>query len=224
MRATLALTLAPAALLAGGCVHLAPFQPVEAAQSVAGDPGAATGEVAGVRLTVHAGDWDGWPSDLVETLTPVEVLVENHSGKELDLRPGAFTLLAPNGFRYGPVGPAEVRARLRPYYRSWGAAYHVGAFGWYPWPGYYRPWPRYYPYVWWGADVPAPSTADLPMPSPRGSLLDGGNASMLLFYPVPATSLAAVTLEVKLEAVGNVKLGELKLPLARGPVAHGPAK
>jgi len=212
-----ALLLAPAAaLLVSGCVHLPPFQPVEAAQSVAGDPTSATAEVAGVRLTVHAGDWEGWPSDLTDVLTPVEVFVENQSGQELDLRPGDFTLVVPAGVRYQPVGPGEVRARLRPYRHA--GAYYVGAFGWYPWPGYDRPWPRYYPYMWWGGPVP-PSAGDLPQPSPRTSLLDGGQASVLLFYPVPATSLSAVTLEAKLSTVGKVRLGEVKVPLARGPIA-----
>ena len=212
-----ALALAPAAaLLAAGCAHLAPFQPVEAAQAVAGDPTAASGEVAGVRLTVHAGDWEGWPSDLTDVLTPVEVFVENHAGQELDLHPGDFTLVVPTGARYRPIGPGEVRARLRPY--RWGGTYYVGAFGWYPWPGYYRPWPRYYPYVWWGAPVP-PASGDLPQPSPRTSLLDGGQASLLLFYPVPASALSAVTLEVKLVTVGKAALGEVRVPLARGPAA-----
>ena len=218
MRFQSVLVAPAAALLVSGCVHLAPFQPVEAAQAVAGDPTSASVEAAGVRLTVRAGDWEGWPGDLTERLTPVEVLVENRTGKELDLRPADFTLVVPAGVRYQPIGPREVRERLRPY-RGWSGAYYVGAYGWYPWPGYYRPWPRYYPYVWWGAPMPPPVVVDPPMPTPRTSLLDGGQASVLLFYPVPADSLAAMTLEVKLVAVGGDKLGELRVPLARGPVA-----
>lgn len=95
----------------------------------------------------------------------------------------------------------------------------MGAFGWYPWPGYYRPWPHYCPYLWWGAPLPPPVVADPPMPTPRTSLLDGGQASLPLFCPVPADSLAAMTLQAKLVAVGGDKLGELRVPLSRGPVA-----
>lgn len=213
MRAPGLVTASAAALLASGCVHLAPFQPVEPAQVVADDPTSATAEAAGVRLTVRAGDWGGWPSDLTEVLTPVEVLVENHAGQELDLRPGDFTLVVPGGVRYQAIGPREVRERLRPA-RSWAGPYYYGAYGWYPWPTAYRRWPRHYPYVWWGAPVPPPP-GDPPLPSPRTSLLDGGQASVLLFYPVPADSLGALTLEVRLTAVGGASLGALRVPLAR---------
>ncbi len=214
MRAPLLTVACAAALLAGGCAHLPPFQPTEAAQRVADDRALATAEAGGVRLTVRAGEWEGWPSDLTEVLTPVEVLVENRSGQEVDLRPGDMTLVVPGGTRYQPLGPAEVRARLRPY-RWYGYPYYVGAFGWYPWPSYYRPWPRWYPYVWYGGPMPPPSAADLPMPSPRTSLLDGGQASLMLFYPVPAEKLSALTLEAKLFTVEKVSLGAVKVPLAR---------
>jgi hypothetical protein len=221
MRAPRLALACAAALLGGGCTHLAPFQPTEAAQRVADDRALAAAEVGGVRLTVRAGEWDGWPSDLTAVLTPVEVLVENHSGQEVDLRPGDLTLVVPGGTRYQPLGPREVRERLRPSRGWYGGPYYAGAFGWYPWPSYYRPWPRWYPYVWYGGPV-GPPPGDAPVPSPRASLLDGGQASLLLFYPVPAEQLPALTLEARLFTVGKAPLGTVKVPLARAPSPAAP--
>jgi hypothetical protein len=219
MRAPLALA---AAVFAAGCAHLAPLRPAQSGQVVAGDPQSATTELMGVRLTVRPDDWRGWPDDLDQVLTPVEVLVENKSGKELDLRPSLFSLLGPDGRRWATLGPGEVRRSLRAYrrwygayYPGWYGAYYPGWFGFYPRPGFYRPWLEPYPYSWWDAWPAGPPAQPSPRPSTAASLLDGGHASVLLFFPVPAEELPSLTVEARLTAVGGEQLGEVRLPFVR---------
>ncbi|HET9553493.1 MAG TPA: hypothetical protein VFP50_11040 [Anaeromyxobacteraceae bacterium] len=204
-----------AAVLAAGCAHVAPLRPAQSDQAAPGDPQSAAAELAGVRLTVRPDDWRGWPDDLDQYVTPVEVLVENKSGKELDLAPRLFSLIGPDGRRYATLGPGDVRRHLRAYRRWYGGPYYPGWFGVYPWPGFYRPWLEPYPYYWWDPWPAGPPAQPVPRPSSATSLLDGGHASVLLFFAVPADELPSLTVEARLVAVGGEQLGEVRLPFVR---------
>src|SRR5512147_797016 len=94
-----------AVLVASGCVHVPPLTAVRPEQAVPGDPRAGAAEVEKVRMTVHPDDWRGWPYDLDEYATPVEVFVENGSDKEIAIRHSSFSLLVENGFRYDALAP-----------------------------------------------------------------------------------------------------------------------
>lgn len=221
MRRATALLLA---LGSAACVHVPPLRPALAEQAVRGDPGAAAAEAGGVRVTVHADGWRGYLGDVADTLTPVEVLLENGSGEELRVGPKRFALVGPHGFRYEPMPPGEVRRTLRPYRGA--AIYYQGWFGHYPWPG--RPWAwRHYPYYWWGPPpvvvVPVPPRAPEVPPPPRGTLEPGGKVALLLFFPVPANQLGSFTVEGQLVTKGNRRLGEVRLPFVRADPRAGPA-
>jgi hypothetical protein len=214
--------LVPAILL-GGCVHLAPFAPVIPAQAVRDDPRSATAEAAGVRMTVHVGDWSGWPEDLDDFATPVEVQIENGSGRELQLRHPLFALLVPSGFRYDALSPREVRRLLRglAYGYAGPGGWYYGAWGVYPWPGPLMPWPDAYPWFAWGPPPPPPT----PAPLPNGRLAPGGRVSLLVFFPVPATRLERCAFEADLVASDGTRLGRIQVPFERraaAPVAAGP--
>jgi len=204
------------ALSGAACVHIPPLRPAQAEQAVPGDPGAATAQAGGVKVTVHADAWRGYPGDIGEYLTPVEILIENDSAEELRVGPKRFALLGPNGFRYEPLPPGEVRRWLRPHRHA--AIYYEGWFGYYPWPG--RPWGwRHYPYYyWWGPRavvvVPAPAP-EAPPPPPRGTLGPGGKVGLLLFFPVPAHQLGSLTVEARLVSKGGKRIGEVQLPFER---------
>src|SRR5512147_2195068 len=123
--------LLAATLLSTGCLVHHRYGPLAPEQAVAGDPFAAQAESHGVRVLARAGDWQGWPENLEERLTPVGVTVENRSGKALRLRPEGFELLDPGGFRHRALATPELQREL-----AWLAS----------WYGWYGPWP----YSWWG--------------------------------------------------------------------------
>jgi hypothetical protein len=226
--------IAASFVLACACVTvLPPFQPADPAQAIPNEPDAAAGTVAGVRITVRPGSWTGWPYDLEEHLTPVEIVIENGSGRPLEVRPHLFGLVVPNGFRHDALDAQAMRRRFAPAPPS--VAFHYGFYGVYPWPGFYRPWTRYYPYMWWGflpGEVyPLPPYAYYrpPLPAPAetaldGTLENGGHVSLLLFFPVPATSLQALSFDARLVDASGQPIGNLRVPFVRKDGANRPVR
>jgi hypothetical protein len=221
---SLALVVASAALVVTGCVHAPPpLRPALAEQAVEGDPRAASAEVAGVRLTIRAGDLGGWLEDVEDAVTPVAVSIENESGKAIRVRPRLFTVVGANGFRYEPLRRGEVRRLLRargPYGYGYGYPGLYGGFGLYgayPWIG----WPGAYPFLGWGmawAPPPPrpPPAARAGSRQPSGTLEDGGEVDLLLFYPVPARQLGSALVQAAIVAVDGTQLGTVQVPLVRG--------
>jgi len=72
--------------LIAGCIPEARLQPLPEARPLAGDTSAAVAEAHGVRLVADGAAWDGYPKNLERRLTPVEVRLENHSGRALSIR------------------------------------------------------------------------------------------------------------------------------------------
>jgi hypothetical protein len=210
--------------LAGGCyARLPPLGPSNPEQIVQNDPHSAATEAGSVRITVHPDDWRGYPSDLDEYVTPVELFVENGSAREIVIRHTLFSLGLPNGFRYDALAPAELRRFLTPrgYYGANGYWYY-GAFGVYPWPGLYIPGRHYYPYLWWGDPWFGPSPLPPPppprpsvAPTPPGTLAPGGKVSVLVFFPVPANSLGSFTFEAQIMGSDGTTLGNIRVPFER---------
>ncbi len=215
---------APCLLLAlTACVHAgAQFYPVRPDEVVAGQPQAATAADAGVRLTVHAGDWRGSPDDLEDRLTPVEAYVENDGGRAIRIGTEHFGLLGPNGFRYQALDAQAVQAAFAS--ASRGSVVYVGAYGAYPWPGFWRPYRHnFYPYMGWGWYGPPPDAwvtmpSAPPPPTPRGTLDSGGNVSLLLFFPVPARRLGAMEISMTVEDTSGARLGVVRVGLSRQPL------
>lgn len=104
-----------AALSLAGCATLPALRAADPTQAVAGDPLAAVGEQDGVRLRARPDDWRGWPQELPEYLTTVEVLVQNKTGRPLEVGPEDFTLELADGRRLAPLPSAEARFVLRPF-------------------------------------------------------------------------------------------------------------
>lgn len=216
--------LLAALAVSGACVYLPPLGPSVAEQAVENDPHSASAEVASVRITVHPDDWRGYPSDLDEYVTPVELFIENGSAKELAIRQELFTLALPDGYKYDALSPGELRRIVGRGYYGGGSYWYYGAYGVYPWPGFFMPWPHYYPYVWWGdpwygpALPPPPPRGPSPSPTPSGKLAAGGRVSVLVFFPVPADSLNHFAFEANVVASDGATLGTLKVPFERRPV------
>lgn len=220
--------LVTALLLAGAaCVHPVRFHPASPEQAVPGQPESASAEQGGVRVVAHAGGWRGAPEDIEDRLTPIEVYVENESGRSVKIGPEYFGLVAQNGFHYQPLEPGEVQRLAGTGYGS--PVVYYGYYGAYPWPGVWSPWyhHRFYPWGWGGwygppavvyYQPPAP-----PPPTPRGALQDGGHVSLLLFFPVPARSLSFMEVTASLVDDADHPIATLRLPLVREGVTPPPA-
>ncbi|MCP3105301.1 hypothetical protein LZ198_41180 [Myxococcus sp. K15C18031901] len=102
--------IAAALLLAASCVPSATLKPTLEAQTLQNNQDTAVTEVAGVKLMADGSAWKGSPSDLSDTLTPVYVRIDNHSGRTLRIRYSEFALVgAQSGFRYSALSPLSLR-------------------------------------------------------------------------------------------------------------------
>jgi hypothetical protein len=80
--------------LLSGCSTPGRMRPTPAPQVVLSKDGRiAAAEDKGVRLVASAETWKGDPSDLPATLTPVELVLENTSGRTLRIQYEGFTLV-----------------------------------------------------------------------------------------------------------------------------------
>ncbi len=179
-----------------------------------------------MNLVVRASGWRGWPDDLQDQLTPVELAIRNGSGQPVRIRPDLFDIVLADGSRHPALAPGDLRRILSTSRARFGPTFYTGYYGMYPWPGFYAPWGSFYPYVWtysWyglrGAGPPAAPSgygrgADL-RPSPEGTLESGGTASVMLFFDVPADRQKSFTFEAKLEDAAGQALGTVRVPFAR---------
>jgi hypothetical protein len=107
MRTRASWPLLAALLFAAGCMTQTKLQPLPAARTTQG--GAALAEVEGVRLVADGAAWKGSPSDLENIVTPVEVRLENQSGRPLRIEYDHFVLEGSSRFQYAALSPFELR-------------------------------------------------------------------------------------------------------------------
>jgi hypothetical protein len=219
-------------LIMAGCIPEAQLQPRPDARSLAGDTSAAVAEAAGVRLIADGAAWKGHPGDLERRLTPVEVRLENHSGRTLNIRYEFFDLVGESRFHYAALSPLEMEeareagpvcvAGYMPRY-SWGLYASWGPRrGWYRspwrpwWPGpFYDPfWDPYYgppPYV--RCEEPLPTQDMLNRALPEGRLENGGTVAGFLYFQGVADRERQVILQARLvDADTGQGVGELTIP------------
>ncbi|HET8542295.1 MAG TPA: hypothetical protein VFL83_20640 [Anaeromyxobacter sp.] len=211
-------SLAAALPLLAACATLPPLRPADPAQAVANERSSAAAAAGGVRVVVRPGAPSGYGADLQDFLTPIDVTIENGSGREIDVRSTGFSLLAAGGLRYAALTPDEVRHAVGPYRGgAWGG--HAYALR----PGY--AWAPYYPSRGWWAWSPGPGPwwnpvvhyggAVPPRALTRGTLAPGGRTTLLLLFPVPFTSLSALTLDVNLADASGLGVAALRVPFVR---------
>lgn len=211
-------SIAAAPLLLAACATLPPLRPADPTQAVPGERSAATAFAAGIRIVARPGAPPG-SGDLEEVVTPVEIAIRNDSGRTLRVRPRDFTLLAPDGFRHEALAREDLRNLVGPYRgAAYGASYYwAQPWGFHPWIG---------PYAgWWGwGHGPGPAWIWVPhsayggVPTralAQGTLEPGGSASILLFFPVPASGLDAFTLDATLLDASGQEVAALRVPFAR---------
>jgi hypothetical protein len=222
-----------AVLAIAGCIPETHLQPRPDARSLAGDPSAAVAESDGVRLVADGASWKGHPSNLERRLTPVEVRLENHSGRTLSVRYTFFDLLGQTNFQYAALPPmtlkegSEAQAQCIAGYTPgwWGMN-----VGWAPrrgwrhaapwmsawWPGpYYSPFydPFYGPSPYVRCDEPLPTADMLRQALPEGTLTDGGTISGFLYFQGVGDRERQVTLQARLvDAKTGEPFGQVVIP------------
>jgi hypothetical protein len=203
---------APLVLAAALACASAPQQlrPSDPAQTVAGEPLAGAASAAGVRVTVRPAAASGWIVD--DRLTPVEVVIDNRSGRNLLLRPERFAVVMPDGARADALTREEIRRRygpsvgdetdpIRVYQRS-------------PTGVVYFPWANLPP--GWVGIVPAATLAPSATLA-RKDLASGSAARVLLLFGLPAARLDRFELQAELVDPAGEPVATIRVPFERGP-------
>lgn len=101
---------APAILLTSllvSCAHGPELKPAPTATVPRGEDFAAVASVAGVKVTVDADAWYGQPRKL-DTVVPLELTIENRSGRPLRVRYREMALVGPHGSRFAALPPLSI--------------------------------------------------------------------------------------------------------------------
>lgn len=106
-----AITAGFVALASSGCSSRAKLTPAPSARQVPGHSGTPGATVSGVHVTAAGERWDG-PAEVLEAVTPVRVLIENHSQRPIEVRYGNFALLSASGKRYAAIPPFRVEGTV----------------------------------------------------------------------------------------------------------------
>ncbi len=89
-----------------GCVHDVVLKPDATASSDPGQRDTAFSVVEGVRVFVAGGAWNRHGSQAIDNFTPVQIAIENHSGRALRIAYANFLLEGGTGARYFALAPA----------------------------------------------------------------------------------------------------------------------
>lgn len=109
MRVRASLLASAAVLLAAACVTETKLQPLPTAPTT--QNGSVVAEDQGVRLVANGAAWKGNPSNLERIVTPVEVRIENQSGRPLRIDLKNFALVGDSHFQYSALSPYQLRGQ-----------------------------------------------------------------------------------------------------------------
>jgi hypothetical protein len=191
---------------------------------------------AGISLALRLNSWAGFPGDLADYYTPLEVRISSQRTQDVEIRLRDFTLLDENRTQYPAIPPAEVAQSLfgltpgpawRPtrYTRSGAASLLAGSGPW--WPG--RFWsPLQSPPFWSPYGYPFPPYADpfayrtsasraaydvLALALREGRLLPGAHLEGFLYFRVATRTAALLTLSWNPTRTDGAPLAAFSIPL-----------
>jgi hypothetical protein len=88
--------------------------------TLAPQPNSAQGSSQGVSIQLRANAWDDDPKTLGQDLVPVEIAIQNDSGRPLAIRYEDFLLIGANNHRYSDIPPYQIAGdsykHLQPYW------------------------------------------------------------------------------------------------------------
>jgi len=206
-------------LLAAGCVSTTTLQPLPMTPITRG--GAPVAQEHGVRLVASGDAWKGHPSYLGRIVTPVEVRLENQSGRPLRIDTADFTLVGGSRFEYAALTPIQLSQENA---SGVGGSGQAGAYVAEPrfvgrpffGPGWFDPFydPFYGPYAYYPVQPEPLPTADMVRAAlPQGTLQPGGALTGFLYFQNVGAREGQVTLRARLvDARTGMQFGTLDIP------------
>lgn len=189
---------------------------------------AAVAVCAGVRITVSAGAWHGYPPNLPRMMTPMLVVVENDSLRPIEIRYENFSLLGARAFAalppFWPMGAVEPVTSVYPQsgfaVASWlagslpGRSVVTGEFPFHA--GYYN---RYFTEI---VRTYRPSVDMQRKALPEGVLAPGGRVTGFIYFE-RVQIVGRIVFVSRLVAVGGGRaLGTVEVPFVRRVAFVGP--
>lgn len=214
-----------------GCMHEGKLRPQPGVGPVTEDGSAAVTGVQGVRLVAYGSNWTGSPSDLEHHFTPVQIRLENHSGRPLSIQykrieldaNGAYrartpqdlgAILATRATRYAPPRPTYIPPPTPPTRMSGPSARADGNT--YTGRGYEVPPMSPVPCTTCASligisNVPTPDMVQMALP--EGPLADGQEREGFVYFEQPLLGVDKATLKVTLvDARSGEPFGTLSVP------------
>ncbi len=231
-----------ASLAVAACTHAPTLKPEADTPLAPGRKDLALTEVAGVRLSVSGTGWNGDPANLAEVFMPVQVAIENHSGKTLRISYQDFSLIGDSGFRYVAIPPMKAKGtvsssadhnyiqlasypagsvsglvRAQFYHDRFFIAPHYSY--WYPglapWPYGFAYDPLYYDqfYGTWPERLPTKDMINKALP--EGALQDNGKLGGFIYFQGVGDRDSRVKFEMNLvDATTGQSFGTASIPFA----------
>ena len=215
-----------------GCAHEGKLRPQAGAVPLSEDGSAAVIGEHGVRLVAYGSNWKGQPGDLERNFTPVQIRLENHSGRPISIQYKAIELeakdvyvarspealgdiLAMRATRFRPARPTYVPPPRNPNRTGppetardaaptySGRAHDVAPFS--PVPCHTCP------NLFAAASVPTPDMRQQALA--EGLLEDGKDREGFVYFEEPLYGVDRATLKVKLvDASTGEQFGTLSVP------------
>jgi hypothetical protein len=218
-------------LVTVGCAHEGKLRPQVGAVPLSEDGTAAVTGAQGVRLVAYGSNWKGTPGDLERHFTPVQIRLENHSGRPLSIQYKGFELAAKDVYvarspqdlgdilstratRFRPARPAYVVPPTSPNRLDNQATREAGPT--YTGRGYevapFNPVPCHTcPNLFAASAVPSPDM--LQQALPEGPLENGQGREGFLYFEQPLLGVDRAILKVKLvDASTGEQFGTLSVP------------
>jgi len=215
-------------LVAAALACATQLRPAPDAEVAPGPGRGAVDRAAGVRVEARVGAWRWEPENLARALTPVQVEIDNHSGRALRIRYEEFVLVDGAGERFAALPPFDIEADVTERRPAYTTAYGLHGFHVAPHLSYYYPrasvhhgpflhHPHYY-----GTGYPRLREIELPTNDmlaralPEGVLdPDAGVTGFVYFEPVeePAEDEVAFRL-VLVDAANGERFGTVEIPFA----------
>jgi hypothetical protein len=216
---------AAALLICCGCAFPPLVRPAANVPTLPGRGDAAVAEANGVKEVVIPDAWDGYPSDLPWITTPLEVSLENHSGRALRVQFKSFSLrtrsgtaaLAMSPYKFEQPGTQLITPNAPGYPFMVAPPYASYAPGYLPWVSPVDADPNYYdPSKAWSPTLPSPDMVSRALA--EGLVDAGGRVHGFLYFPqVP--NARGVPLELVSE-LPDAESGTIIAKLAVGLVVN----
>ena len=159
---------------------------------LAPQPNSAQGASQGVSVQLRANAWDDDPRTLDKDLAPVEITIQNDSGRPLAIRYEDFALIAADDRRYSDIPPYQIGGdsyeHLQPYWAYSDAHYSA---------------------------VRLPTKAMLQDAMSEGVVADHGRVTGFLYFTKPTGQSQQLAFHATLvDMRTGTKFGEIVVPLA----------